>query len=128
VQRIPPLRLLLKTVQCFFAKPVRVSLTCFGEFDDLVGDDFVSNRIVIILTPLYPNAARTNSYATGITRMASGSNGWDEPRRNFLNGIGALVKLVQRIEWSEPLCFPQAVRRAGLRLRMSHAGGRVLWC
>jgi len=49
VQRIPPLRLLLKTVQCFFAKPVRVSLTCFGEFDDLVGDDFVSNRIVINL-------------------------------------------------------------------------------
>jgi hypothetical protein len=30
------LRVLLKTVQRFFAKQVRVSLTCFGKFDDLV--------------------------------------------------------------------------------------------
>jgi hypothetical protein len=44
-----PLKVLLKRVQRFFAKHVRVSLTCFGKLDDLVGDDFVSNRVVIDL-------------------------------------------------------------------------------
>jgi hypothetical protein len=43
------LLVLLKTVQCFFAKQVRASLTCFGKFDDLVRDDFVSNHVVINL-------------------------------------------------------------------------------
>ena len=46
-----PLRLLLKTLQCFFTKQVRVPLACFGELDDLVGDDLVSNRIVINFDP-----------------------------------------------------------------------------
>jgi len=46
-----PLRLLLKTLQCFFTKQVRVPLACFGELDDLVGDDLVSNRIVINFYP-----------------------------------------------------------------------------
>jgi hypothetical protein len=41
------LRVLLKTVQCFFSKQVRVSLTYFGKLDDLVGDDFVTNRMAI---------------------------------------------------------------------------------
>src|SRR5690242_8243088 len=65
-----------------------------------------------IFTPLYPNAARTSSYATPITRMASGSNEWDEPRRNFLNGIG---RLVQRIE---------QLSRLGLPLDSLHHNGR----
>jgi hypothetical protein len=36
-----------KSVQCFLAKKVRVSLPCFGKFDDLGGDDLVSNRVSI---------------------------------------------------------------------------------
>jgi hypothetical protein len=42
-----PLQVLLNTVQCFFAKQVRVFLTSLGKFDDLVGDDLVTSRVSI---------------------------------------------------------------------------------
>jgi hypothetical protein len=90
---------LLKTAQCLFAKQVRVSLTCFGKFDDLAGDDPVSNRVVINLDSSVSERGANQLVRYPITRMASGSNEWDEPRRNFLNGIGRLVQRIEQLSW-----------------------------
>src|SRR6185437_10648647 len=85
-----------------------------------------------ILAPLYPNAARTSSYATPITRMASGSNEWDEPRRNFLNGIGRLVQRTEQLSrLGPPVRKSVACRRIqDLRLRLfscSCGASRSCW-
>ena len=94
-----PLRLLLKTLQCFFTKQVRVPLACFGELDDLVGDDLVSNRIVINFYPSISKRGANQLIRYSHNAHGLGSNEWDEPRRNFLNGIGRLVQRIEQLSW-----------------------------
>jgi hypothetical protein len=76
----------------FLRKAGQVSLACFGEFYDLVGMTLVSNRVVINLDSSISKRGANQLIGYPHNAHGLGSNEWDEPRRNFLNGIGALVK------------------------------------
>jgi hypothetical protein len=54
IDRAETVHVLLKIVQCFFAKQVRLCLTRVGKFNDLGGDNLVSNRV---FTPIVKRGA-----------------------------------------------------------------------